>query len=168
MKRERERVSLLQKRLSPWLHPHITTWCRHLFILTFFFMYWWVIDTNRLLFYPVLLLTYERPLAFNIILARVRLHSHRLHDYCAPVSLFSFCLMRVCVWVQSWPSHLCVSVGRVDQYEKEKPGKKKKSSTRPLPLRFSARSSQWRLVYWMCECMRMSVCCRSTSKTERH
>jgi hypothetical protein len=117
------RTSLLQKRLCPWLHPHITTWCRHLFTLTFsfFFLYWSVIDTDKLLFYPVLLLTYERPLAFNAIPARVRLHSHRLHDYFTPVSLLLLCLMlvSVCVCLKSCPSHLCVNVGRVDQYKKK-------------------------------------------------
>jgi hypothetical protein len=89
------RTSLLQKRLCPWLHPHITTWCRHLLTLTFSFLYWWAIDTDRLLFCFVLL-TYERPLAFNAIPARVRLHSHRLHDYFTPVSLLSVC--RMCVF----------------------------------------------------------------------
>jgi hypothetical protein len=40
------------------------------------------------------------------------------------LSLFSQCA--VCVCLKICPSHLCVNVGRVDQYKKEKTGKKKK------------------------------------------
>lgn len=52
--------------------------------------------------------------------------------------------------------HICVRVGRVDQYEKKKKLRREKTSTRPLPLRFSARSSYWAPAWCigsMCVCV---------------
>ena len=132
-KKEEEEEKKIGSLTSPSRYNHMMSTFVHSHFLfpSSFFIYWWVIDTDRLLFYPpVLHLPREKPLAFNAIPARVRLYSHRLHDYFPPVSLFfSLCLESVCVCVsgyRSWPSHMCVNVARVDQCKKEKTEKKKK------------------------------------------
>ncbi len=68
------------------------------------------------------------------------------------LSLFSQCALCVCVWLQSWPSHLCVNVGRVDQYKKEKTGKKKKFRSSATAQILSAFKS---LGDWCVECVCM-------------
>ena len=65
--------------------------------------------------------------------ARVRLHLRRLRDYFACLYPLTISYEYECVCLLCCPSHLCVDVGRVDEYE-EKKTEKKKSFARPLLL----------------------------------
>lgn len=100
----RERKTLLNRKeivslTRPACNHMVSTFVHSHFLFFFSLLYLRVIDTDRLLFSPVLVLTYERPLVFNPISAPVRLHSHRLHNHLASVFLLLFRLIRECVCV---------------------------------------------------------------------
>lgn len=148
---------------SPVYNHMMSTFVHSHFFSLFFLYSLFVIDTNSLLLSFFLFFSYERPLAFNAMPARMRLHLRRLRDYFTCASILSLYPTQkracVCVCLLSCPSYMCVNVGRVDQHKKEKPEKKKKRFARPLLLRFLVRSRHWAtdaLCAYVCVC----VCCR--------
>jgi hypothetical protein len=130
--------------MSTFVHSHLLS----------SFLHSSVIDTDRVLLL-VHSFSYERPLAFNIMPARMRLHLRRLRDYFTSVSILSLYPTHMCVCLLSCPSYMCVNVGRVNQYEKKKL-RRKKSFARPLLLRLLVRSRHW-ATDALCLCVCVSV-----------
>ena len=96
--------------------------------------------------------------------ARVRSHLHRLRDYSACVSSVlpaspvrtSACVC-VCVRLLSCcPSHLCVNVGRGDQYERKKAARRReKVSLVRCRIESHCVQETGRLVHCVCVCARV-------------
>ncbi len=135
-----------------------------------------VINTDRLLLLlaPSFSRSYERPLAFNIMPARMRLHLRRLRDYFTSVSILSLYPTHVCVcacmFVELSFVYVCQrrtskSVWREKNREEKK--KFRSSATAKTPSAFK------KLGDWCVMCVCVYVLCllsssSSSSKTERH